>query len=62
MIILTSLNGKSTFAINYDRVETVESAPDTVISLESGRKYFVKESFDEVIDAINKAKRKLHDV
>ena len=42
------LDGKE-FVINADLIETVESTPDTVISLVSGRKLVVAESVDEVI-------------
>jgi len=48
MIRLTKLNGTS-FVLNCELIETVESTPDTVISTINGKKYVVDESVDEVI-------------
>ena len=47
MIELTKLNGTE-FSINPDLIEIVESTPDTVITLTTGRKLIVKESRQEV--------------
>ncbi len=47
LIELTKLNG-STFYINAELIETLESTPDTVISLVTGRKYIVRDSVEEV--------------
>ncbi|MFC5558066.1 flagellar FlbD family protein [Ureibacillus thermophilus] len=47
MIELTKLNGK-TFSVNALYIETVESFPDTTITLTNGRKFIVKESEEEV--------------
>ena len=47
MIQLTRLNGK-TFSFNALYIETVESFPDTTITLTTGRKYIVKETEEEV--------------
>ncbi|MED3660404.1 flagellar FlbD family protein [Ureibacillus sp. FSL K6-8385] len=47
MIQLTKLNGKP-FTLNALYIETVESFPDTTITLTNGRKYIVKESEQEV--------------
>lgn len=43
MIELTRLNDTK-FTLNADLIETVEEVPDTVISLTTGKKLFVKES------------------
>lgn len=51
MIQVTRINN-SKFVINADWIETVESTPDTVITLTNGRKYIVTE---KVGDIINKA-------
>lgn len=45
------LDGKE-FVVNADLIETVESTPDTVLSLVSGRKLVVAESVDEVIERV----------
>lgn len=45
------LDGKE-FVVNADLIETVESTPDTVISLVSGRKLVVAESVEDVIQRV----------
>ncbi|MBS4189237.1 flagellar FlbD family protein [Bacillus sp. FJAT-49705] len=47
MIKVTRLNGKA-FMINAVYIETIESFPDTTITLTNGRKYVVRESEDTV--------------
>lgn len=51
MISVTRLNG-SELVVNADLIETLEAAPDTVITLVDGKKYVVHESTDEVVDRI----------
>lgn len=48
MIRLTKLN-KSSFVLNCDLIEIMESTPDTIITLSNGKKYVVIESVDEVV-------------
>lgn len=48
MIRLSRLNGKS-FVLNCDLIQTLESTPDTVITLRDGEKLMVREPVDEVI-------------
>lgn len=57
MIKLTRFNG-SQFYINSDLMEFVESTPDTIITLTTGKKIIVKESVDEIIDRIIEFKSK----
>ncbi|WNS77181.1 flagellar FlbD family protein [Bacillus sp. DTU_2020_1000418_1_SI_GHA_SEK_038] len=47
MIKVSRLNGKP-FTLNAVFIETIESFPDTTITLTNGRKYVVKESEDAV--------------
>lgn len=47
MIKVTRLNGKA-FMLNALYIETVESFPDTTITLTTGTKYVVLDSIDEV--------------
>ncbi|MBP3569486.1 MAG: flagellar FlbD family protein [Lachnospiraceae bacterium] len=47
MIELTRLNDTK-FTLNADLIETVEEVPDTVITLTTGKKLFVKESRQNV--------------
>jgi len=47
MIELTRLNGKA-FTLNALYIETIESFPDTTITLTNGTKYIVLEPIDQV--------------
>lgn len=58
MILLTRLDGKE-YIINGELVESVESTPDTVITLTTGKKLVVKERVDEVVDRIIQYKQKI---
>lgn len=51
MVILTRLNGNA-FALNPDLIERAESTPDTIVTLVDGTKYVVRETVDELIDAV----------
>lgn len=51
MINVTRLNGKS-FIINAIYIETVETFPDTTITLSNGKKYVVKETEKEVVELV----------
>ena len=42
-----------------DLIEFVESTPDTVISLSTGKKLMVKQSVDEIVDAIIEFRRRV---
>ncbi|WP_107934016.1 flagellar FlbD family protein [Ureibacillus chungkukjangi] len=53
MIQLTRLNGK-TFSLNALYIESVESFPDTTITLTNSRKYIVVESEEVVVSKIAK--------
>ena len=53
MIKVTRLNGKS-FILNAIFIETIESFPDTTITLSNGKKYVVKETEQETIELVNK--------
>ena len=56
MIKVTRIN-ESELVINADLIEFVESTPDTMISLTTGKKIMVKESIDDVIDRVAMFKR-----
>lgn len=51
LIKVSRLNGKG-FILNALYIETVESFPDTTITLTTGKKYVVKESEDTVLHLI----------
>ncbi len=57
MIRLTRLND-SQFVINAEMIEFVEAIPDTIISLQSGKKVMVVEPVDEVVERIIEYRRK----
>ena len=49
MIKVTRINKVEQYWINEEMIEFIEETPDTIISLESGKKVSVAESADEVI-------------
>ncbi len=51
MVLLHRLDGTA-FYLNAELVETVESTPDTVIVLNNGHRYIVREQAEEVIARI----------
>ncbi|SKA86407.1 flagellar protein FlbD [Caloramator quimbayensis] len=57
MIKLTGFNHKP-FFINNELIEKIESTPDTVVTLTSGKKFVVIESPEEIISRIVDFKRK----
>ena len=59
MIEVTKLN-ETKIMINADMIETVESTPDTVISLLSGHKIIVKESRQEIRNLVILYKRAVY--
>lgn len=58
MIEVTRLNG-SIYFINPDQILTIESTPDTVITLQNGEKLMVKESPPTLIDRFITLKRRI---
>lgn len=59
MIALRRLNNQP-IMVNADLIETLESTPDTVVTLTSGNKLIVRDSMDEIQDKIIDYKRKIH--
>ncbi|MBU1626306.1 flagellar FlbD family protein [bacterium] len=51
MIRVTRLDNTQ-IVINAEIIETIEEAPDTIISTTSNKKYFVKETAEQVIEKI----------
>ncbi len=58
MIEVTKLN-ETRMLVNADMIATVESTPDTVISLLSGQKIIVKESRQEIRNLVILYKREI---
>jgi flagellar protein FlbD len=48
MIALKRLNGQE-FVLNADLIETIESTPDTIIALTTGKKLMVKNNIEDVV-------------
>ncbi len=61
MIRLTKLNNVS-FVINCELIETIESTPDTVITLNNGKKYVITETIDEVVEKVVQYKNRVYDI
>ena len=59
MIQLTRLNGQP-LMVNSDLIESVETTPDTVITLVSGNKVIVRDSFESIQARIVEFKRKIY--
>jgi flagellar protein FlbD len=59
MIQLTRLNGQP-IMVNADLIESVESTPDTVITLVSGNKLIVRDSMDAIQQNVIGFKRKIY--
>jgi flagellar protein FlbD len=51
MIQVTRLNGQEVF-INADLILFLESTPETILTLENGKKVTVKETISQVIDRV----------
>ena len=58
MISLTKLND-SKIVINADLIEFIESIPDTIITLTTGKKIMVKESVEEIVESVKEFKRSI---
>jgi len=51
MITVTRLKGEK-LVVNAHLIEMVESTPDTIVGLTTGKKIIVQETVDEIIDKI----------
>ncbi len=58
MVKVTRLAGKEIY-INADLIEFVESTPDTMITLTTGRKIIIKEGVEYVVEAVIDYRKKL---
>ena len=56
MILVTRINKIDQFYINEDLIEIIEETPDTIISLNTGRKMAVMETALEVVEKIREEK------
>lgn len=58
MILVTRLNG-TIFYLNAELIQSVESTPDTVITLINNEKMVVKEPAEVIVDRIIEYKRQV---
>jgi flagellar protein FlbD len=56
MITLSRLNGVS-FVLNSELIKTIETVPDTILTLTSGEKLIVRESAQDVVEAVRRFRR-----
>jgi flagellar protein FlbD len=56
MVLVTRLNKVEQFYVNEDMIEFIEETPDTVISLNTGKKVIVMEAAETVISRIREQK------
>ncbi len=59
MIALRRLNNQE-FVLNADFIESLESTPDTVIALTTGKKVMVQNSVDDIVRKVIKYKQLCH--
>ena len=59
MIALQRMNGQQ-FVLNADFIESLESTPDTLITLTSGKKIMVKNALEDVVRKSIKYKQLTH--
>jgi flagellar protein FlbD len=56
MIAVTRLNGSRLY-VNAEKIELIEVTPDTIITFENGVKMIVRETAEQVVDAVIAFKR-----
>lgn len=59
MIEVTKMD-RTEMILNADLIETVESTPDTIIRLTTGKKFLVLESVEEVVQRTIEYKRAIY--
>ena len=59
MILVTRINKVTQFYVNEDMIEFIEETPDTMLSLNTGKKIAVMETAMEVVEKIREEKVKI---
>lgn len=59
MIKVTRLNNSQLW-VNAELIEFIEATPDTIISMTSHTKIVVKESPEQLVDAVTHYRRRIH--
>jgi len=60
MILVTRINKVSQFYINEDMIEVIEETPDTILTLNTGKKVAIMESAVDVVEKIREEKIRIH--
>ena len=58
MIKLTNIN-KVSYYLNCELIELIETIPDTLITLRDGKKHYVLETPEEVVEKIIEYKKRI---
>lgn len=58
MIKVTNINGVG-YYLNCELIELIETIPDTLISLHDGKKHYVKETPEEIVNKIIEYKKRI---
>jgi flagellar protein FlbD len=61
LIKVRRLNHKE-IVINAELIQTVESTPDTVITLTTGEKFVVEDSVDEIVEKVVSYRRSIRGI
>jgi len=56
MILVTRINKVSQFYVNEDMIEVIEETPDTILTLNTGKKIAIMESAIAVVEKIREEK------
>jgi flagellar protein FlbD len=59
MILVTRLNGQEVY-VNADLILFLESSPETILTLQNGKKVTVKETIPQVIDRVVEFKERCY--
>ena len=60
MILVTRINKVSQFYINEDMIEVIEETPDTILTLNTGKKVAIMESAVDVVEKIREEKIRIN--
>ena len=58
MIKVTNING-TPYYLNSELIELIEMIPDTLITLRDGKKHYVRETPEEVVEKIIQYKKRI---
>ena len=56
MILVTRINKSSQFYVNEDMIEVIEETPDTILTLNTGKKIAIMETAMDVVEKIREEK------